>query len=82
MRLEPFKADRASESSPYVTPAPLARAQTGRLTHSKERALNIPNLVKKGRLSAESSPLPTWHKAAPWLISAATILGLIVVFHA
>jgi hypothetical protein len=31
--------------------------------------LNIPNEVK------------LWHKAAPLLITAATILGLIVIFH-
>jgi hypothetical protein len=31
--------------------------------------LNIANEVKH------------WHKAAPWLLSAATILGLIVILH-
>jgi len=31
--------------------------------------LNIPNEVK------------LWHKSAPLLITAATILGLIVIFH-
>jgi hypothetical protein len=31
--------------------------------------LNIPNEVK------------LWHKSAPWVITAATILGLIVIFQ-
>jgi hypothetical protein len=31
--------------------------------------LNIPNEVK------------LWHKSAPWLITAATILGLVVIFQ-
>jgi hypothetical protein len=31
--------------------------------------LNIPNEAK------------LWHKSAPWLITAATILGLIVIFQ-
>jgi hypothetical protein len=31
--------------------------------------LNIPNEVK------------LWHKSAPWLITAVTILGLIVILH-
>jgi hypothetical protein len=45
------------------------RAPTLMLHHCKERTLNIPN---------EAKP---WHKAAPLLITVATILGLIVIFH-
>jgi hypothetical protein len=29
-------------------------------------------------ISNEAKP---WHRAAPWLLSAVTILGLIVIFH-
>jgi hypothetical protein len=31
-------------------------------------------------VTLESHPLH-WHKSAPWLISAATLLGLMVIFH-
>ena len=47
---------------------PRSRAHTLAL-HLKERALNIPNKVK------------LWHKSAPLLITAVTILGLIVILH-
>jgi hypothetical protein len=43
--------------------------------------LNIPTVVKKDGLIAESDTFQPWHKAAPWLISAVTMLGLIVIFH-
>jgi hypothetical protein len=49
---------------------PGSRAPTLALHLSARSAhLNIPNEVKP------------WHKAAPWLISAVTILGLIVILH-
>jgi hypothetical protein len=43
--------------------------------------LSIPNVLKKDGVIAESDTFRRWHKAAPWLISAVTILGLIVIFH-
>jgi hypothetical protein len=43
--------------------------------------LNNPTVVKKDRLIAEMDTFRPWHKAAPWLISAVTILALIVIFH-
>jgi len=46
-----------------------------------ERELNIPNELKKDIAIVESNTLLPWHKSAPWLISAATILGLIVIFQ-
>jgi hypothetical protein len=42
--------------------------------------MNIPNELKKDA-AVESSILHPWHKSAPWLISAATILGLIIIFQ-
>ena len=43
--------------------------------------MNNPTVVKKDRLIAEFDTFRPWHKAAPWLISAVTILALIVIFH-
>jgi hypothetical protein len=43
--------------------------------------LNIPNEVNKAATIAESNTVQTWHKSAPWLISAATALGLIIIFQ-
>jgi hypothetical protein len=43
--------------------------------------LNIPDVVKKDGAIAESETFHRWHKAAPWLISAVTILGLMVIFQ-
>jgi len=43
--------------------------------------LNIPNELKKDAVTIESNALKPWHKSAPWLISAATILGLIIIFQ-
>jgi len=42
--------------------------------------LNIPNKAKKDAAAVESN-IVLWHKSAPWLISAVTILGLIVILH-
>jgi hypothetical protein len=60
---------REYQSRLYVTSLSIARAHTGASSHCKERALNIPNKVK------------LWHKSAPLLITAVTILGLIVILH-
>jgi hypothetical protein len=60
---------REYETRPYVTSPSIARAHTGASSYCKERALNITNKVK------------LWHKSAPLLITAATILGLIVILH-
>jgi hypothetical protein len=57
----------ACQTSPYVTSRAISRAHTGASSHRKERALNIPNKL--------------WHKAAPLLITVATILSLIVILH-
>jgi len=43
--------------------------------------LNIPNVLKKDDAITESDTFRRWHKAAPWLISAVTILGLMVILH-
>lgn len=43
--------------------------------------MNISNELKKDAAIAESSTIQPWHKSAPWLISAATLLGLIVIFQ-
>jgi hypothetical protein len=43
--------------------------------------LNISNELKKHAATVESNTIQPWHKSAPWLISAATILGLIVIFQ-
>jgi hypothetical protein len=43
--------------------------------------LNVPNEVKKDHAAVESNTTQLWHKSAPLLISAATILGLIVIFQ-
>jgi hypothetical protein len=60
---------RVFKTRPYVTsPAP-ARAHTGASPDVKESDLNHSDAVRP------------FHRAAPWLITAATILGLIVVFH-
>jgi hypothetical protein len=48
---------------------PRSRAPTLALHLIVRSALNIPNKVK------------LWHKSAPLLITAATILGLIVILH-
>lgn len=58
-----------SKTHPYVTSPSIARAHTGGSSTLRSAHLNIPN---DGKL---------WHKSAPWLITAATILGLIVIFH-
>jgi hypothetical protein len=42
--------------------------------------LKILNEVKKDAATVESKTLQ-WHKSAPWLISAVTLLGLIVIFQ-
>ena len=47
----------------------------------KERELNISNELKKETAAVESSTLQPWHKSAPWLISAATLLGLVIIFQ-
>jgi hypothetical protein len=60
---------REYQNRPYVTSPSIARAHTGASSYCKERALNIPNKVK------------LWHKSAPLLITAVTILGLIVILH-
>jgi hypothetical protein len=43
--------------------------------------LNVPNEAKKDAATVESNTVQTWHKSASWLISAATVLGLIVIFQ-
>lgn len=43
--------------------------------------LNISDELKKDAAVDESNPIQLWHRAAPWLISASTILGLIVIFQ-
>jgi hypothetical protein len=43
--------------------------------------LNNPNDLKKDADSLESNTVHAWHKSAPWLISAATILSLMVIFQ-
>jgi hypothetical protein len=43
--------------------------------------LNIPNEVNKHAAGVESNTVQAWHKSAPWLISAATALGLIIIFQ-
>jgi hypothetical protein len=43
--------------------------------------LNIPNEPKKDAVAVESDTVQPWHKSAPWLISAATALGLIIIFQ-
>jgi hypothetical protein len=48
--------------------------------HLKESALKIPNEIKHDARTPELNT-PQWHKSAPWLISAATILGLIVILQ-
>lgn len=57
------------KTRPYVTLLLILHAHTGASSHRKERALNIPDKVK------------LWHKSAPLLVTAATILGLIVILH-
>jgi hypothetical protein len=42
--------------------------------------LNIHTEVAKDA-AVESITIQPWHKSAPWLISAATILGLIILFQ-
>ena len=42
--------------------------------------LNIHTEVAKDA-AVESITIQPWHKSAPWLISAATILGLIIIFQ-
>jgi hypothetical protein len=53
----------------YVTSLSIARAHTRVSLIVRSAHLNISNEVK------------LWHKSAPLLITAATILGLIVIFH-
>jgi hypothetical protein len=61
-----------------------ARVQNPSLCHiNPERTrphwrLTLP--VRSTHLNIANKVKP-WHKAAPWLMSAATILGLIVIFH-
>jgi hypothetical protein len=43
--------------------------------------MNNPTALKKDRLIAELDSFPPWHRAAPWFISAVTIVALIVIFH-
>jgi hypothetical protein len=37
--------------------------------------------MKKDNATVESNTVQLWHKSAPLLISAATILGLIIIFQ-
>jgi hypothetical protein len=60
---------REAKTRPYVTSPSIARAHTGASSNVRSAHLNIPNEVK------------LWHKSAPWVITAATILGLIVIFQ-
>jgi hypothetical protein len=48
---------------------------------SRSPNLNVPNEAKKDAATVESNTVQTWHKSASWLISAATVLGLIVIFQ-
>jgi hypothetical protein len=63
------------------------RSRSRRLTLAphlllKEPNLNIPNELKKDDTTVESHTiLQPWHKSAPWLISAATILGVIIILQ-
>jgi hypothetical protein len=43
--------------------------------------LNISNELKKDIAAVEPNVIHPWHKSAPWLISAATILGLFIIFQ-
>jgi hypothetical protein len=43
--------------------------------------VNTSNELKKDAATVESNIIQPWHKSAPWLISAATILGLIVILQ-
>jgi hypothetical protein len=48
----------------------------------KEPNLNIHNELKKDATTVESNTtFQPWHKSAPWLISAATILGVIIILQ-
>jgi hypothetical protein len=69
MRRTEHKLVRESKTRPYVTLPPIACAHTGASSTVRSAHLNIPNEVK------------LWHKSAPWIITAATILGLIVIFR-
>jgi hypothetical protein len=69
------------KTNPYVTSPPIAPAHTRPHLLLMERELNIPNELKKDTAIVESNTLLLWHKSAPWLISAATILGLIIIFQ-
>jgi hypothetical protein len=37
--------------------------------------------MKKDVVAVESNTVHRWHKSARWLISAATALGLIIIFQ-
>ena len=43
--------------------------------------MNIRNELKKDNAAVDLEALHPWHKSAPWLISAATILGLIIILQ-
>ena len=43
--------------------------------------MNISNELKNHASSVESNTTQPWHRSAPWLISAATILGLIIILQ-
>jgi hypothetical protein len=60
---------REHQTHLYVTSFSIARAHTGVSSHLRSAHLDIPNEVK------------LWHKSAPLLITAVTILGLIVILH-
>jgi hypothetical protein len=60
---------RECQTRLYVTSLSISRAHTSASSYYKEPALNHPNKVK------------LWHKSAPLLITAVTILGLIVILH-
>ena len=60
--------------------------RSGRLTLDpqsllKEPEMNISNELKNHASSVESNTTQPWHRSAPWLISAATILGLIIILQ-
>jgi hypothetical protein len=57
------------QTRPYVTLLSVARAHTGASSCLRSVHLNIPNKVK------------LWHRSAPLLIVAATMLGLTVILY-
>jgi hypothetical protein len=43
--------------------------------------VKIPTELKKDATIAELIAIKPWHKSAPWLISAATILGIVIILQ-